>query len=165
MKKIVGRFERMGDADRTVQSLLANGVPSSEIVTETRHVDNAFAEYGGEGASPTAFAVGMAACFGTFVGLILGLLAGTGFLGIKGVPPAGTLATMAAMTLAGMAAGAALLGMFGLLFGIGASLLRYFDQASSRGGTLVSVLVGDGQESTATSVMRQHNVAEIQMFS
>ncbi len=159
--RVYGSYDK---AREVVQSLKSAGVDDDDIsliANEGRGGSastSGRADDAGDGAAEGA---GSGATIGGVLGGGAGLLTGLGVMAIPGVGPvvaAGWLAATAVGALAGAATGAAAGGIIGALTGSGVPEedAQVYAESVKRGGSLVSVRVGDDRYDEALRIMDGH---------
>jgi hypothetical protein len=149
-------YDDYGQAQEAVRALEAGGFTSNEVSIISRQRDNGELVDDASGAA-TGASVGAVAGAGT------GLLTAMGVMAIPGLGPlvaAGVLAT----TLAGAATGAAAGGILGALtdYGVSEEDAHVYSEGVRRGGTLVSVRVGDeARAQMARDILYRHSPVDI----
>lgn len=143
MKTLSRVYDTYAQARNAVGAIEAAGVPTSEVsIVANKYVSDKYANV--TDASKASEGAGTGAGIGVAIGGGAGLLAGLGMLAIPGLGPvvaAGWLAALAVGAVAGAATG----GLVGALVGAGISddHAHVYSESVRRGGTLVSVRVGD----------------------
>jgi hypothetical protein len=156
MKTISRVYDTYAQARNAVAALEAAGMPTSEVsLVANKYVSDQYANVtevskSGEGA-------GAGAGIGGAVGGGAGLLAGLGLLAIPGLGPVVAAGWLAALAV-GAAAGAATGGLVGALIGAGISddHAHVYSESVRRGGTLVSVRVGDSDAARVQAVLDRY---------
>jgi hypothetical protein len=149
-------YDDYGKAREAVRALEAGGFTSNEVSIISRQRDNGELVDDASGAA-TGASVGAVAGAGT------GLLTALGVMAIPGLGPlvaAGVLAT----TLAGAATGAAAGGILGALtdYGVSEEDAHVYSEGVRRGGTLVSVRVGDeARAQMARDILNRHSPVDV----
>jgi uncharacterized membrane protein len=163
-KTVIGWFERAEDAQQTVQALVGSGIPAGNITTtstELRHPEN----YTVEGPSPATQLPASFAIIGTVLGLLVGLVAGTGHLGMATiglVPPGGSVLSGIGWALAGSGIGVIAGVLLGLVIGFLLQAANMLVARATRRATQVTVKASDEQASRASAIMLQYHVIEIE---
>ena len=164
IKIITGLFDTYDDAERAVDEIEAAGIPHRDISIVINNSDNQYTVAGKAGRSKVLKCVEASATYGGVVGGGTGLLAGLSMLVIPGVGPvltAGWLAATVAGAEANAAVGAATGGIIGSLTnaGVNKEHARVYAEGVRRGGTLVTVRVGEHQPEAVAAIMtRYHSV-------
>ena len=145
-------YDSYAQAEQAVTALEAAGVPSTDIsLVANKYVSEKYANV--ENVSATATGAGL----GAVAGGAAGLLAGIGLLAIPGLGPVVAVGWLAS-TAVGAAAGTAAGGIIGALIdaGVPADHAHVYSEAVRRGGTLLSVRVGDSDLPMARSILDRH---------
>ena len=168
-RAVTALFDDYDAAARAVDKLEAEGIPHGDISIVASDPENRLAgrpparnETARPDESDAADGAGTGATLGTVLGGGAGLLAGLGLLAIPGVGPvvaAGWL--VAAVTGAGV--GAAAGGLIGGLTGAGLSEheAEHYAEGVRRGGTLVTVRVGDDMADRALAILDKHGSIDL----
>ncbi len=163
-KVIGGLFDNYNDAEKAVYELEAAGIPHQDISVIANNADNRRpVEVHKSSGAVTGAEAG--AAFGAVVGGGAGLLAGLGMLTIPGIGPvvaAGWLAATIGGAAAGGAVGGATGGIIGSLTEAGVSTDRahVYAEGIRRGGTLVTVRVGDDNVEAAEGIMFEYHAID-----
>jgi len=166
-KTIVGLFDSMSDAERTIRELVDNGYPREDISLVANNARNERAVNTDDTASEAAEGAGAGAVGGTVLGGLAGLLIGLGILTVPGIGPvvaAGALATTLGWTAAGAGIGAAAGTLIGGLVGAGIpdEDAQVYAEGIRRGGTLVMLTTNDDRTEQAVAVMHHNNVVDVE---
>jgi hypothetical protein len=144
-KSVIGIVETQARAERIVEDLQTNGVPSSDISVlfpDTRGTKDFAHEHNTK--APEGAVAGVGA--GGVIGGTLGLLAGIGALAIPGVGPFIAAGPLLA-ALSGAAAGAAVGGIAGALVGLGIPEIEAKTyEGKIRGGNILIAVHTDNSE-------------------
>lgn len=164
IRTISGLFDTYDDAERAVDEIEGAGIPHRDISIVVNNSDNQYTVAGKAGRSKALKGAEASATYGGVVGGGTGLLAGLGMLVIPGVGPVLAAGWLAA-TVAGAAAHAAVVGATGGIIGsltsagVNKEHAHVYAEGVRRGGTLVSVRVGEHQaEAVAAMMTRYHSV-------
>jgi hypothetical protein len=167
---VIGLFDTIGQAQQTVQDLLDNGVPSTDISLVTRKLQDASPPTPDSNAADAADRVAASAFGGGVLGGVLGVLASVSGLVIPGVGPvlaAGPLAAAIGSALAGASLGAVSGGLLGALTaaGVPEEQAHTFAEGVRRGGSLVAVTTDAILGSAIYELMQRQGVVDIDVRS
>jgi hypothetical protein len=167
---VVGLFDTIEQAQQTVQDLLDNGVPSTDISLLTRNPQDAPPPAPSSDAADAADRVAAGAFGGGVLGSVLGVLAGVSGLVIPGVGPVlavGPLATAIGSALAGASLGAVSGGLLSALTaaGVPKEQAHTYAEGVRRGGSLVAVTTDAILGSAVYELMQRHGVVDIDVRS
>ena len=161
-KAVFGIYPGVGDAERAVDDLIANGFSNSDIsvlLPDTR-TTREFAHHK-DTKAPEGTATGVTA--GGIIGGTMGLLAGIGTLAIPGLGP--FIAAGPIMGgLAGLGVGGAVGGLIGALVGMGIPEYeaKRYEGRVKNGGVLLSVHCSTSEEiSRAKSILENTGAEDI----
>ncbi len=171
MKTVVAMYNNVAEAERTVHSLVDQGVPREKVSLVASNQENLPSqEY--VTSNETSGAVqgaGVGAGIGAALGGIGGILVGLGALVIPGIGPvlaAGPIAAALggiAGAGAGAIAGGATGGLIGALTDMGVTEQQagYFAEGVKRGGVLVTVQAQDADTPRIKTIMNQNNPVDM----
>lgn len=164
-KTVVGLYDDITDAQRTVEALIQNGFRRDDISLVANDASGEMKRYVGDDTKGEDMGSGAAAGagVGAVVGGLGGLLVGLGVLAIPGIGPvlaAGPLVS----ALAGAGVGALAGGLIGALLelGIPEDKAKNYAEGVRRGGTLVVVKTSDDQANTAVDIMNRFNPVDFE---
>ena len=159
-RTISGLFDTRDEASAAVTELRKIGIAETDIGLVSNNSNGSHSE---DTASDAAGDAGTGAGIGAAVGGVGGLLTGLGLMAIPGVGPvvaAGWLAATAAGAVAGAVVGGAAGGLVGALTerGIDKNDAHVYAEGVRRGGSLVTVSVGDEDIEAARSILQRGSI-------
>jgi hypothetical protein len=165
MQTITRIYDDYDAAQSMVQHLHAAGISEADISLVANDADNRFAdrERGGNDVAETA---GTGAGVGATLGGAAGLLAGLGIMAIPGIGPV-VAAGWLASTALGAAVGGAAGGLVGALTqsGVSEADANLYAEGVRRGGSLVTVRVGDNDRERVEAILDKSAVDPAQRVS
>ncbi len=158
---IVGLYDTLIDAQRSVQDLVNNGFPRDDISIVTNDVDGNYARY----LKPESTLATEGAGGGAVIGALTGLLIGMGALTLPGIGAAIIAGPLLGMIGAGI--GAMTGGLLGALVSLGISedSASYYAEGIRRGATLLIVQTADEMANRATQIVNRHGPVDVERRS
>ncbi len=155
-------YDDYADAERALRELVDAGIDRGAISLVAKNPEQRKVSLN-TGDNLPGEAAGTGASLGAILGAGAGLLAGFGALAIPGIGPVVAAGWLVA-TLTGAAAGAAAVGLIGLLIGTGLSEeeANIYAEGVRRGGTLVTVKIDDNRGAEVDEIMRRNRCVDLQ---